>query len=316
MTKIKRLELLLLSINSKQHFTLKELAEEFNVSTRTIQRDLIKLTEMGLPIVSEFGPNGGYRLEDDRILPPIGLTEMEAMTILQVLDPHLHDHSPFKHAARSALRKLLEYLPQDAAHILSERKKRVLYQLPMPENASYLDLFIEASVKQQVVSLTLFQGEEIIQSCLQPVGLFTMYGRWYCPAFCFTRKDYTVFKLEDVQSASIIHDILGPKDFSDVTILNWVKNTPSSRQIFLHVLLTKDGAHHTALHPVLSQLLILNGDGSGEIKGGLIGEELLGIAEYISGLKEHAAIVEPVSFIDRVAETTVSLSQHHLLSIT
>jgi predicted DNA-binding transcriptional regulator YafY len=316
MTKIKRLELLLLSINSKQHFTLKELAEEFKVSTRTIQRDLIKLTEMGLPIVSEFGPNGGYRLEDDRILPPIGLTEMEALTILQLLDPHLQDHSPFKHAARSACRKLFEYLPQDAANILSKRKKRVLYQLPMPEKAPFLDLFIEASVKQQVVSLELLQGAEIVQSHVQPVGLFSMNGIWYCPSFCFKIKDYTIFKLENIHSASIIQDILGPKDFDEVTILNWVNNTPSSSQTFLHVLLSKSGAHEAALHPVLSQLLTLNGDGSGEIKGGLLGEELLGIAEYIWGLREHATVLEPADFLNRVAETPVFLSKPYLVSVT
>ncbi|MFC7373117.1 helix-turn-helix transcriptional regulator [Fictibacillus iocasae] len=290
MAKIKRLELLLLSINSKQHFTLKELAEEFQVSTRTIQRDLIQLTEMGLPIVSEFGPNGGYRLENDRILPPVGLTEMEALALLHAADPHLHDSSPWKNPARSAYRKLLEFLPQDAKELLLQRQDRVMFQTPLPVHSDFVDLVIEASVKQKVISLTTKDG----MSNIQPIGIFSLNGSWYCPAYCFTKEDFTILSLKTIQAASIIQDVSGPKNFQNVTILNWVHTIASPSQTFLHVHLTLEGAYSVSLHPVLSQLLTIHPDGTGEIKGTVLNECLPLISDCITGLKDDATLLSPV----------------------
>ncbi|PRZ14285.1 WYL domain-containing protein [Laceyella sediminis] len=62
MPKAKRLLELMMTVNRKRKFTVKELAEEFGVSTRTILRDLQELSELGVPLYSEVGPHGGYHV--------------------------------------------------------------------------------------------------------------------------------------------------------------------------------------------------------------------------------------------------------------
>jgi len=74
MAKSRRLVDMLMFINTKRTFTAKELAEEFGLSVRTVQRYLLDLSELGLPLYSEKGRSGGYRVLKNRILPPILFT--------------------------------------------------------------------------------------------------------------------------------------------------------------------------------------------------------------------------------------------------
>lgn len=81
MSKSKRLLDLMMTVNRRRKFTVRELADEFGVSTRTILRDLQELGELGVPLYSEVGPHGGYQVLNERILPPIAFTEAEAVAI-------------------------------------------------------------------------------------------------------------------------------------------------------------------------------------------------------------------------------------------
>lgn len=81
MSKSKRLLDLMMTVNRKRKFTVRELADEFQVSSRTILRDLQELGELGVPLYSEVGPHGGYQVLSERILPPIAFTEEEAVAI-------------------------------------------------------------------------------------------------------------------------------------------------------------------------------------------------------------------------------------------
>lgn len=81
MQKSQRLIQLIMMINAKKSFTVRELADEFGLSTRTITRDLQELSELGIPIYSIQGRGGGYKLLQDRMLPPISLSESEAIAM-------------------------------------------------------------------------------------------------------------------------------------------------------------------------------------------------------------------------------------------
>lgn len=60
MAKIERLFNILLKINTKKQFTIKELSDEFNVSTRTISRDLNELCSFGIPFIQKEDRMAGF----------------------------------------------------------------------------------------------------------------------------------------------------------------------------------------------------------------------------------------------------------------
>ncbi|GEC88372.1 helix-turn-helix transcriptional regulator [Brevibacillus brevis] len=81
MSKAKLLFDLIMYVNASRRFTAQDVAHEFNVSVRTAHRYLTELSEMGVPLYTEPGRSGGYRVLDNRILPPILLNENEAFSI-------------------------------------------------------------------------------------------------------------------------------------------------------------------------------------------------------------------------------------------
>ncbi|UUZ92597.1 HTH domain-containing protein [Paenibacillus sp. P25] len=68
MIKSQRLIRLMMVINARKKFTVRELADEFGLSPRTITRDLQELSEIGVPIYTVQGRGGGYRSLQERML--------------------------------------------------------------------------------------------------------------------------------------------------------------------------------------------------------------------------------------------------------
>ncbi|MFS4096524.1 helix-turn-helix transcriptional regulator, partial [Streptomyces sp. AF1A] len=85
------------------------LARRFEVSVRTIERDLSALQQSGVPIHAEAGRSGGYVLDRERTLPPLAITPAEATALAVAL--HALAGTPFAADARSALHKVLAVMP-------------------------------------------------------------------------------------------------------------------------------------------------------------------------------------------------------------
>lgn len=294
MSKIKRLERLLLSINSKKQFTLKELAVEFQVSTRTIQRDLLSLIEMGLPIVSEFGPHGGYRIENDRILPPIGFTEMEASTILYSLESYHDEGFPFLMQSRSVMNKLFHYLPEDAKENWEQMQKRLSVQFPLPPQSAVAPVLLEAAIKQKIVTV-LYQIKEQKRYCnIQLIGIFSENGEWYGPAYCYSLMDFHIFKLSDIQHAAINYEPMEVKDFSKMTIHNWPSQISPRNYLTLDAEIDPEGLQYCRTHHFLHQFISKLDNNTDVLKGSVLTTYIDKIAEYLWPLKTNITIHSPI----------------------
>jgi predicted DNA-binding transcriptional regulator YafY len=293
MSKIKRLERLLLSINTKKQFTLKELAVEFQVSTRTIQRDLLRLMEMGLPIISEFGPHGGYRIENDRILPPIGFTEMEASAILFGLQSYESESFPFQIQSRSVSNKLLQYLPEDAKDNWENVQKRLSVQFPLPEQSLHAPVMLEAAIKQKIVTV-LYNIQDSKTYCnIQPIGIYNEDGEWFCPAYCYSLTDFHVFNLSDIQQAVINYEPMDVKDFTDITIHNWAAKIAPRSYLELVAEIAPERMDYCKSHPFLKQLIVSLEDGTLWLKGRILINHINKIADYLWTLKSDITIHSP-----------------------
>lgn len=293
MSKIKRLERLLLSINTKKQFTLKELAGEFQVSTRTIQRDLLRLTEMGLPIISEFGPHGGYRIENDRILPPIGFTEMEASAILYSLHSYGDESFPFQIQSRSVSSKLLQYLPADAKEHWDHVQKRLSVQLPLPERGLHAPVMLEAAIKQKIVTVLYHIQDSKTYCNIQPIGIYNENGEWFCPAFCYSLTDFHVFNLSDIHQAVINYEPMDTKDFSSITIHNWAAKITPRSYLELVAEIAPEGIKYCMTHPFLKQFIVKVEDGTTMLKGRVLINHIHKIADYLWELKSDVTIHSP-----------------------
>ncbi|MBI1882326.1 MAG: HTH domain-containing protein [Chloroflexi bacterium] len=112
MNRIERLTAILLLLQEKSHTSV-EIAHRFEVSKRTVLRDIQALSEMGVPVIAQAGPGGGYSLVPDYWLAPLPLTVGETFLLQLTLSAitKLSD-APFKPERASLLAKLRALLPE------------------------------------------------------------------------------------------------------------------------------------------------------------------------------------------------------------
>ncbi|ALC83463.1 helix-turn-helix transcriptional regulator [Bacillus gobiensis] len=303
MSKSKRLLELMMTINRKRKFTVKELAQEFGVSTRTILRDLQELSELGVPLYSEVGPHGGYQVLNERILPPIAFTEEEAVSIFFAIHALRHYlFIPFETEISSVLKKFYNYMPGDVRDRIDQMKNRVDFLTPMRQLTSpHLSILLEAAIYQKVLLIEYESKKGKSSRQIQPIGIYASNGLWYCPAYCFSRGDFRIFRCGRIHSA--INEASTPEsiDLHHVNLEN--------RELFLHAdqatisvyaELTKEGIRRCESEIWLSSKLNTRNDGTGWLEGSFSKHDIPFLAKFFIGLGNEATVKDPPELISQI----------------
>ena len=114
--------------------TARQLAEHFELSVRTIERDLSALGQAGVPLATKQGRTGGYTLDRSMSLPPLNFTPREAAAIAVALSRS--EHVLFTRDARSALQKIVAAMPERAleeARATAEKVRLLVQPAPDPD---------------------------------------------------------------------------------------------------------------------------------------------------------------------------------------
>lgn len=126
-------------MDSRQKFTARELAERFDVSVRTIQRDLDALQALGFPLYTEVGVNGGYRVLPNRILPPLQLTQQEALGLFMMLE-YLQQVPDFPYGSmrEHLAEQYFSTLPEDVQDLIMRMREHITFVQHPGEHAEPL----------------------------------------------------------------------------------------------------------------------------------------------------------------------------------
>lgn len=310
MSKSKRLLELILFINRKRKFTARELAEEFKVSIRTIQRDLIELSELGVPLYSEVGSAGGYSVLNERVLPPIAFTEREAIAMFFAYQSlKLYSAVPFGEESISALNKFYSFLPKDTKAQIDEMRNRIVFWTPKRYiETPYLELMLKAAIEQRVVSVEYSSKKEIAKREIQPLGLYSENGYWYCPAYCFKREAFRLFRVDYILRAEIKEEYKVKKDFTNLSIYDWFEPQREQDAVRLLVNLTKEGIRKCELNPWLESAIKIQSDGSGVIDILVTKKEMAYNADFFFRIGSDAQVIEPYQMVELIKEKIKSIS--------
>ncbi|MET8529383.1 WYL domain-containing protein [Micromonospora sp. NPDC005172] len=174
------------------------LAVRFEVSSRTIERDIGALQQAGVPIWAEPGRTGGYVLDRAHTLPPVNLTAAEAVAMAVAL--HRLAGSPFAAPGATALRKLLAVLPAaDAAeaHRLAGRVHLVGDgpATPVPATVAH------AVAARRVLRIRYADraGTGSLRD-VEPLGYLGNTHHWYLVAWCRLRAELRCFRTDRIRS--------------------------------------------------------------------------------------------------------------------
>lgn len=193
-----------------------ELAARFEVTTRTIERDLLALQEAGVPIWAQPGRGGGYGLNVEATLPPLNFTPAEAAAIATALAATRA--MPFAEAGRSALAKLtgaMAAAPRDTAARLIGHI-RVIQGPDGPVNAT-TELLQRALMQGVAIELRYRdgQGRESAR-VVEPAGIFGTRSGWYLAAWCRLRQAPRAFRLDRIVSAALTDQLVPARTLDEV----------------------------------------------------------------------------------------------------
>lgn len=196
----------------KGQATAPELAEKFEVSVRTIYRDIDALSEAGIPIYAEAGRNGGIHLMSDFVLNRAVLSEDEKQEILTALQ----SINTAKNSQNSqTLQKLSGMFQLNSENWLEIDFSRWGNQSFDNEKFELLKsaIFQCKTVKIQYANSNKVLSERIIQ----PLKLVYKSMAWYLKAFCTEKQDWRVFKLNRIIDLTLLNEHFQRREFPEST---------------------------------------------------------------------------------------------------
>jgi predicted DNA-binding transcriptional regulator YafY len=203
-----------------------DLAERFEVSVRTVERDILALQEAGVPIWSQRGPRGGYALDPRRTLPPLNLTAEEAValaTALAVAGP-----MPFADAARRARLKLAAVMTSTDTAEAQALADRIRVAPPRIAPAKVIRT-VERGISQRLALDLVYEdrfGNET-QRVVEAHGLFSSSTGWYLIGWCRMREGGRIFRLDRIHEATATDEVIPHRDLDEVLDAPFPVLTPS-----------------------------------------------------------------------------------------
>ncbi len=196
MLKIERMFAILIRLLRKKIIPAEELALEFNVSKRTIYRDMDSLSFAGIPVVSLPGKNGGFTLMENYQISHFTFTETEKLSLLAGLKmqeellqvPHLGDL--IQKVALLTTEKAADSSPISLASATQHR----------PEIDAFvkerLEQILRALTEEKELMIDYISGTaETSKRKIQPLEIRFINGSWYLDAYCYLREGERQFKL-------------------------------------------------------------------------------------------------------------------------
>ena len=209
--RLSRLTAILTQLQTKRLLTATKLAEKFNVSIRTIYRDIRTLEQAGVPILTEDGK--GYSLIEGYRVPPIMFTEAQANALITAEQLVLKnkDTSFIKDyiEAVEKVKVVLKYNIKDKANLLSERI-RFDQNNNLERNSHYLSDLQFALTNFRIVKIeyTNEQNKTTTRN-IEPFALLST-ENWLLVAFCRLRKEFRFFRLDRINKLEILADKFEP----------------------------------------------------------------------------------------------------------
>jgi len=181
-----RLLSILMLLQLRDRLTAEALAAEFEVSVRTIYRDIDKLAEAGVPVYADRGPGGGFRLIDGYRTRLTGLAadEVEAMFMIGLPGPAAA--LGIGPAASNAGRKMLAALPRSSGDVAGRMGAR-FHLDPVEwyrddEPLQQLPAIARAVLDQTALAMTYDSWRGVRERVVEPLGLVLKAGAWYLVA--------------------------------------------------------------------------------------------------------------------------------------
>jgi len=217
MDQLSRLISILTLLKSKRIVTATELADRYEVSVRTIYRDIRKLETAGVPIITLEGR--GYTLMEGYQVAPVQFTEKQANALITA--QHLANQSKdtsFRKEFNEAMIKIKSVFRtsiQEKSELLND--KIVVFDTKQESIASNILSEIQLAITNfnyVEINYKKINDSNISFRKIEPCAMYSTDNKWILIAWCHLRKDMRAFRIDRIQHFKILHDTFEDRKFS------------------------------------------------------------------------------------------------------
>lgn len=203
-----RIIAILIQLQSRKVVRAQDLADRFEISLRTIYRDINTLAEAGVPISGEAGV--GYSLMEGYRLPPIMFTREEARTFItaeKLMEKYTDQASidlyrSAMYKVKAVLRTNEKTMVENLENHIQIRKSNFAFS---PSNNNTLDALLKSITEKKIarISYTAMGLTEAGDRYIEPVGIYHESNFWYTVAFCHLRNAYRNFRSDRIMNIEL-----------------------------------------------------------------------------------------------------------------
>lgn len=309
MSKTKLLFDLLMYANKHKEFTARDVAYEFNISIRSAHRYLMDLHELGVPIYTQQGRNGGYRVLKNRMLPPILFDENEAFAIFFAFKSLGYYQSlPFDVSVDSVSRKLYAGIPDDMKQKVDQLETVLAFwhqkrSMPSP----YLRDILDAALTNHVLNMEYMSKHKNERKEVAPIGVYSQNGFWYMPAFDMEQKDIRLYRIDRITTLTFTDKTYAPS----ITLDAWLNDHKIKTPVRLYVTLTREGVRQCRNEPWLEPYIVTTDHEDGMVDMEIDISEIDYISSYFCRLGVDAKVVEPREAAEKIRDRAFDVYAHY-----
>lgn len=315
MNRFDRVTSILIQLQSRKIVRAQELAERFEVSLRTIYRDIRSLEEAGIPLYGEAGV--GYSLTDGYKLPPVMFTRDEAIAFLtaEKLVEKLTDGEISK-SYKEALFKIKAILKVPEKDLLQEVEERIMVRKkisPFGHNGDMklLPTILQSVAHKQVLSINYFSlyQQEKTSRCIEPLGLFLESNHWHMIAYCRLRDAYRDFRIDRIASLDVTDEHFENQHPSLPAYLDSLSKKENLLKSIIRM--SKETSRYIEQDKLYYGWVMEKEIGE-EVEMTFLTQSIEGFARWMMMFGDRALILEPAELKEKVknlARATLSLYQ-------
>lgn len=215
MNHLSRLLSILTILKSKRVVTGTELARKFEVSLRTIYRDIKKLEEAGVPVITIEGK--GYTIMDGYTIAPVMFSELEVNSLItaEQLIAKTNDESLIQHFQQTLdkIKSIFKSSLQSQGELLNRKMLVVKSNVDHVKSTSLS--YLQMAITNMRVTHIKYQAPEkpITNRDIEPQAIYSYEGKWIVVAWCRLREDYRAFRLDRIHHFEVTEEFFEDRGF-------------------------------------------------------------------------------------------------------
>lgn len=304
-------------LQTRQRTTARELAEELEISVRSVYRYIDSLCASGVPIIAETGHRGGYRLMEHFQSAPLLFDPDEQKSLVQAAQFAQDAGYPFADTLNRAISKLKTYIGPDQLQHVQLHENRIGVITPSSKRfEDTLQLLSQCAAEGLTLIMTYAKSHQgaAAERLLDPYGLVQWKGNWYVVGYCHQRGEIRSFRVDRIQTISATEQTFAhPESFSASRFfMNSLLPGSKEEPHLINVRITgqEQALNELGRHWLFSHTLVKSENG--EILFRLTEESIQTFAPYfLLSYGRAIRILEPESLQRRMVEVLTGMLHHY-----